>query len=290
MKGIVLAGGTGTRLFPVTQAVSKQLLPVYDKPLIYYPISTLMLAGIRDILIITRPDDRHQFEMLLGDGSQWGLKFTYAAQDTPRGIADAFHVGREFLAGDACALILGDNLFYGAGLSGGLQRAAKRPSGATVFGYWVGDPERYGVLEFNDTGRVIGIEEKPATPQSNYVVTGLYFFDQHVTQLARDITPSQRGELEITDLLRLYLDQNALHVEYLGRGYAWLDTGTHGSLLQASQFVQTIEERQSLKIGCPEEIAFRSGFISREKVLEIANSYGQSTYADYLRLISRSGL
>lgn len=288
MKGIVLAGGTGTRLFPVTQAVSKQLLPVYDKPLIYYPISTLMLAGVRDILVITRPIDRPQFEMLLGDGTQWGLSISYAEQETPRGIVDALHIGRDFLRGEPCALVLGDNLFYGAGLSPVLKSAARRTEGATVFGYWVGDPERYGVLEFDAAGQVVGVEEKPQDPKSNFVLTGLYFFDGQASKLAETIAPSARGELEITDMIRLYLEAGALKLEYLGRGYAWLDTGTHRSLLQASQFVQTIEERQSLKIGCPEEIAFRSGFISREQVLKIADTYGPSSYADYLRLIVRS--
>lgn len=290
MKGIILAGGSGTRLLPVTKAISKQLLPVYDKPLIYYPLSTLMLAGIREILVITRPEDRASFEALLGDGQHWGLSIAYKDQPSPDGIAQAFTLGREFLNGQPCALVLGDNIFYGAGLSGLLKKAVQRETGTTVFGYWVGDPERYGVLEFDDHGNAIGVEEKPERPKSNYVLTGLYFFDGHASDLAENLTPSPRGELEITDLIKKYLVRKSLKIEFLGRGYAWLDTGTHASLLQASQFVQTIEERQSLKIGCPEEIAYRAGYITQEQVLAIAQSYGTSSYSDYLRLIARSGI
>ncbi len=288
MKGIILAGGSGTRLFPVTQAVSKQLLPVYDKPMIYYPLSTLMLTGIKDILIITRPDDLAAFKSLLGDGSQWGIKLSYVTQPRPDGLAQAFTLGKDFLAGEPCALVLGDNIFHGAGLSGLLLNAAHVNEGATVFGYWVGDPERYGVLELDDHGNALGVEEKPAKPKSNYVLTGLYFFDGDVSSAAESITPSARGELEITSLIEIYRRAGRLKVEFLGRGYAWLDTGTHETLLQASQFVQTIEERQSLKIGCPEEIAYRSGYISREQLIAIAESFGESTYADYLQFIARS--
>ena len=285
MKGIILAGGAGTRLHPVTLVFSKQLLPVYDKPMIYYPLSTLMLAGIRDILIITTPHDQPLFQALLRDGSQFGVTLRYAVQERPRGLADAFIVGRDFVGSDNVALILGDNIFYGHGLPELMAKAIARQAGATIFGYVVSDPERYGVLEIDAGGKVRSIEEKPKQPKSNYAVTGLYFYDNQVLDIAAEIRPSARGELEITDVNRAYLERGSLHVELMGRGYAWLDTGTHASLIEAAQFVQIIEQRQGLRIACPEEIAFRSGFISAERLLESAKAHDKSGYGRYLRAI-----
>jgi glucose-1-phosphate thymidylyltransferase len=281
-KGIVLAGGVGTRLFPVTQCVSKQLLPVYDKPMIYYPLTTLMLAGIRDFLIISTPQDLPRFEQMLGSGEQWGLSLHYAVQEHPRGIAEAFLIGEEFIGDAGCALILGDNVYYGHEFSKLLQVAAQRSEGATVFAYQVNDPERYGVVEFDGGGRVISLEEKPVKPKSHYAVTGLYFYDRHVVDLTRKLRPSRRQELEITDLNRAYLERGALRVEIMGRGFAWLDTGTHESLLEASLFIQTIEKRQGLKIACPEEVAFRQGFIDAGRLRELAEPLSKSTYGEYL--------
>ncbi len=289
MKGIILAGGAGTRLHPVTLVFSKQLLPVYDKPMIYYPLSTLMLAGIRDILIITTPHDQPLFRALLRDGSQFGVTLRYAVQERPRGLADAFIVGRDFVGSDNVALILGDNIFYGHGLPELMAKAIARQAGATIFGYVVSDPERYGVIEIDAGGKVLSIEEKPKQPKSNYAVTGLYFYDNQVRDIAAEIRPSARGELEITDVNRAYLERGSLHVELMGRGYAWLDTGTHASLIEAAQFVQIVEQRQGLRIACPEEIAFRSGFISAERLLESAKAQDKSGYGQYLRAIYDSG-
>jgi glucose-1-phosphate thymidylyltransferase len=282
-KGIIMAGGTGTRLYPLTRAVSKQLMPVYDKPMVYYPLTTLMLAGIREILIITTPEEQSRFRMLLGDGKGWGISISYVTQAKPDGLAQAFVLGREFVGSDPSALVLGDNIFYGQGLQADLARAAGRASGATVFGYWVKNPSAYGVAEFDASGKVIGLEEKPAKPKSHYAVTGLYFYDDTVTKRVKDLKPSVRGELEITDLNRLYLEDGSLHMEMLGRGFAWLDTGTHEALLQASNFIHTIEARQGLKVGCPEEIAFHKGWINGEDLLRLASELGKTEYAEYLR-------
>jgi len=281
-KGIILAGGSGTRLYPVTQAISKQLLPVYDKPMVYYPLSTLMLAGIRDILLISTPEDTPRFQALLGDGRQWGLNLSYAVQPSPGGLAQAFLIGRDFIAGDPSALVLGDNVFYGHDFYRLLRHAQSNDQGATVFVYHVQDPERYGVAEFDGNGKVISIEEKPETPKSNYAVTGLYFYDGQAVELVERLRPSARGELEITDLNRLYLEQGQLQVEIMGRGYAWLDTGTHTSLLDAGQFIATLEQRQGLKVACPEEIAFRQEWIDAAQLEELARPLLKSGYGEYL--------
>jgi len=281
-KGIILAGGTGTRLYPITRVISKQLLPVYDKPMIYYPLATLMQAGIREILVITTPHEQGLFKELLGDGRQWGLEISYAVQASPDGLAQALIIADDFLAGRPSCLILGDNIFHGDGLRELLARSTQRNEGGTVFGYWVRDPERYGVVEFDAGMRVLSLEEKPARPRSNYAVTGLYFYDNRASAFARELKPSARGELEITDLNRCYLEDGSLHLERLGRGYAWLDTGTHESLQQASSFIETIENRQGLKIACPEEIAYQQGWIDRQRVLDLAGPLRNSGYGEYL--------
>ncbi|MBO9518981.1 MAG: glucose-1-phosphate thymidylyltransferase RfbA [Porphyrobacter sp.] len=288
-KGIILAGGAGTRLHPITTVISKQLMPVYDKPMIYYPLSVLMLAGIREILIITTPDDQAAFQRLLGDGSSWGVELSYAVQPNPGGLAQAFQIGADFVAGGPSALILGDNIFYGHDLRGLLNRAKKRESGATVFGYHVSDPERYGVISFDAEGRAQSLEEKPANPKSNFAVTGLYFYDESVVEYAHKIEPSPRGELEITDINRLYLEAGTLNVEVMGAGYAWLDTGTHASLLDAALFTRIIEERQGFKICCPEEVAWRMGFISDEELAQLAAPLSKSGYGSYLLEILKIG-
>jgi glucose-1-phosphate thymidylyltransferase len=282
MKGIILAGGSGTRLYPVTHVVSKQLLPVYDKPMIYYPLSTLMLAGLRDVLIISTPEDTHRFVELLGDGKRWGINLSYAVQPSPDGLAQAFTIGREFIGNDTCSLILGDNIFYGQSFSRDLQQAAKLKSGALVFAYPVHDPERYGVVEFDGAGKAISIEEKPKQPKSRYAVTGLYFYDNEVVKLAASLKPSARGELEITDLNRLYLESGKLRVQVMSRGMAWLDTGTHDSLFEAGQYIQTIERRQGLMIACPEEIAYHFGYITADQLEELAKPVAKSGYGQYL--------
>ena len=284
MKGIILAGGSGTRLYPLTMVTSKQLLPIYDKPMIYYPLSTLMLAGIRDILIISTPTDLPNFERLLGDGSRYGVNLSYKVQPSPDGLAQAFTLGEEFISDEPCAMVLGDNIFYGAGLSERLKAAAEAAQNgqATVFGYYVNDPERFGIVEFDEAGHVISVEEKPKQPKSNYAITGLYFYDKRVVELAKQVKPSARGELEITDLNRMYLEDGTLNVQLLGRGYAWLDTGTMDTLVEAAEFVQVIEQRQGIMISAPEEIAYRHGWITREELLKSADTYGKSPYGEHL--------
>ena len=288
MKGIVLAGGSGTRLYPLTMVTSKQLLPIYDKPMVYYPLSTLMLAGIRDILIISTPTDLPNFERLLGDGGRYGIRLSYKVQPSPDGLAQAFTLGEEFIAGDSCAMVLGDNIFYGAGLGERLRAAVQNAENgqATVFGYYVNDPERFGIVEFGEDGRVISVEEKPKQPKSNYAITGLYFYDNRVVELAKQVKPSTRGELEITDLNRMYLEAGDLNVQLLGRGYAWLDTGTMDTLVEAAEFVQVIEQRQGIMISAPEEIAYRHGWISKEQLLHSAKQYGKSPYGEHLNNVA----
>ena len=289
-KGIILAGGSGTRLYPLTQSISKQLLPVYDKPMIYYPLSVLMLAGIREVLIINTPHEQALFRQLLGDGSRWGMRIEYAVQPSPDGLAQAYLIGREFVAGGPSCLVLGDNIFHGHGLTEVLKRADARLDGATVFGYWVSDPERYGVADFDAGGKVIGIEEKPARPRSNYAVTGLYFYDGRASDFAAALKPSARGELEITDLNRCYLDEGSLHLEQLGRGYAWLDTGTHQSLLEASNFIETVEARQGLRVCCPEEIAWQNGWIDAADLERLAAPLAKNGYGQYLLSLVARGV
>ena len=287
MKGIILAGGSGTRLYPITKGISKQLIPVYDKPMIYYPLSTLMLAGIKDILIISTPEYTPLFKQLLGDGSEWGISLTYKIQEKPNGLAEAFILGADFIGNDSVCLILGDNIYYGSGLSKLVQEAAEKTDGATVFGYHVNDPERFGVVEFNSNMKALSIEEKPEDPKSNYAVTGLYFYDNTVVEKAKNLKPSDRGELEITDINKLYLDEGKLDVKLMGRGYAWLDTGTHDSMMEAASFIATIQKRQNLKVACLEEIAYRMGYISKEKLVELAQPMKKNDYGQYLLRLAK---